>query len=737
MPGAMKYPTAPRDDSVSDTYESATQGSVVIKDPFRPLEEPHSEVTKKWVEEEVELFNKYFESHEGSSDLRDELNKKLLENANYERVGCPSRRNQRVFFSKNDGLQNQSVIYKTQYDPEDNAKMISQAQVLLDPNTLSSDGTTSIGLTSYDDLGKYLAFGVNRAASDWTTIHVLDVETGKELSDKIEYCKFTSVAWLPDASGFFYSRYPEPKTLSQEDKVDKEDTKLGSETDKLEFHKVYFHQIGNTQDKDQLVYQDLDHPNWMFGVALSDDDKYLIITVSESTKDVCQWYYAKLSYQEPKDGGLSIDLSKLEVIKLIDNFDAVYDYITNEGSLFFYRTNLDAPNSKIITIDIEAAKTEQKITRNELIPEKENVLNYACITAGDKIIVNYTIDVKEILEMYDLKGQFVRNIPLPGIGSVGSVHARKDYSEMFYSFSSFTTPGVIIRYKVPENVTSTFYQTKIGLDLSEIETRQVFYHSKDGTKIPMFITARKGVELDGNNPVWLYGYGGFNIALTPYFSMKNMFFVKHFDKAVFALANIRGGAEYGEKWHEGGIKEKKQNVFDDFIAAAEYLIENKYTNPKLLTIEGGSNGGLLVSATMLQRPDLFGCVISQVGVLDMLRYHRFTIGWAWKSDYGCSEEKDGFDYLIKYSPIHNVKKGLVYPSTLVLTSDHDDRVVPLHSFKFIATLQHECPENPNPLLARIETKAGHGGGVALTKAIKSNADVFAFVATELSLRYLS
>uniref|UniRef100_A0A7S1DPL6 Prolyl endopeptidase n=3 Tax=Hemiselmis andersenii TaxID=464988 RepID=A0A7S1DPL6_HEMAN len=630
----------------------------------------------------------------------------------------------RYYFYKNDGLQNQYVLM-TQKTLED------APEVFFDPNALSSDGTKSLGPSSFSESGKYWAYGITASGSDWNTLYVKDIETGKTLEDKVEWVKFSGISWLHDDSGFFYSRYPEPKTLAakgEKDEVEGDDVKRGSETDSNLNMAVYFHKIGDPSSMDTLIYSDPTVPKWMFRAQVSDDGEYMLVTVSESTAPVNRLYTAKVSdvmAHVAAGGGGSVG-----VTKLIDNFDAGYDYVTNEKELFYFKTNKDAPKYKVITIDLGDPGTTK-----DLIPHKEDVLSDALCVANNLLVCVYMKDAHETLWIYSLTdGSVKQQVALPDIGSVANCTGRKEDSEFFYSFGGFVYPGSKFRFDTSSMESMLLREDKVvDHDPSYFETKQVFYASKDGTKIPMFIVCKKGKVFTGDTCTLLYGYGGFSISITPSFSPFRTVFIKHFDGCL-AVANIRGGGEYGEEWHEAGIKLTKQNGFTDFQCAAEYLVDNKYTNPSKLTINGGSNGGLLVGACVNQRPDLFACAIPQVGVMDMLRFHKFTIGYAWCSDYGCADEDEAnFKNLYGFSPLHNIKvpEGDVqYPAVLVTTADHDDRVVPLHSMKYAAQLQHAfkgVAKQKRPLLIRVDVKAGHGAGKPTSKIIEEIADIYAFI----------
>eukprot|EP00941_MAST-03F_sp_MAST-3F-sp1_P006313 g6313.t1 len=693
----------------------------VVEDPYRWLEDPDAPAVENWVERQVKCTNDYMAQHKSTVKKVNERMTKLFD---YEKYGTPFRRGDRYFFFKNDGLQNQYVLYKAN-SLED--AMNGKASVLLDINTWREDGTASYKFVEFSEDGKYMAYGVSLSGSDWTTIYVRDVESCKDLPDKVEWVKFTNVSWTHDHKGFFYSRYPAPNLSDN-----KEDA-AGSETTGNRDHMIYYHTITNQQDV--LVYKTPEHPKWLLSASVSDCGETLLITASESCDPVNSLYYAKLS-------GNSF-LGNIEVVKVVDNFEAEYAYLTNEGSMYYFRTNLNAPKNRIVCVDF----ADGNFNFQEVIEESEKDVMKSILVTTDAstrkpvFLVQYLCDCQHIVEsrrMYadsnGAVGSRICTIDLPAPGSVGALRGRKQDSEFFYSFTSFLYPGTVFRgYHESNNggtTSSVVFDTTVeGFDRSNFMTEQVFYSSKDGTKIPMFIS-RKRSATKSPQPTVLYGYGGFNISLTPSFSVTRLAYMNLFG-GTFCVANLRGGGEYGKSWHEAGQKLNKQNVFDDFHAAAEYLVEKKYTTSKQLAIMGGSNGGLLVAACLIQRPELYGCAISQVPVADMLRFHKFTIGYAWCSDYGNADEnKEEFEYMLKYSPVHNTAKlsGVEIPATMVLTADHDDRVVPLHSYKFISGLQRAVKNAKAPALIRIECKAGHGAGMPTEKVIKQYADVWSFCA---------
>lgn len=680
------YPQPKKVDS-ADTYYGTT-----VEDPYRWMENEADPDLQTWIEAENKITNDFL----AKIPYKQEIFDRLMEVYNYEKRSAPSKKGGKYFFYKNDGLQNQYVLY-VQDSPDSEAKM------LLDPNKLSEDGTVALATTAVSKDGKYLAYAIAKSGSDWNEVYVMDIETRTILEDHIEWVKFSGISWYKD--GFFYSRYDKPDE--------------GKELSSANVNqKVFYHKIGTPQSEDELIYKDEENPTHGFGASVSDDDKYLILSVWEGTSG------NMIRFKDlTKEGS--------EFVSLNNDFDSDISFIDDINGKLLFLTNNDAPNYKIIAVDPKNPAKENWV---DFIPETENVLQGINLTA-DKIIIEYMVDVKSQLELYDYDGNKLSDIELPGIGSVGSISANKEDNFMFYSFSSYTTPGTIYKYNFEDNSTSEYYSTNfVGLDLSEYVVEQVFYKSKDGTEVPMFLVHKKGIELDGNNPTWLYAYGGFNISLTPYFDVRRIFWLEQ--GGVYAVANLRGGGEYGEKWHKAGTLQQKQNVFDDFISAAEYLIDNKYTNSDLLAIQGGSNGGLLVGAVTNQRPDLFQVALPAVGVMDMLRYHLFTIGRAWASDYGLPEDSEEmFKYLYGYSPLHTVQKDKEYPAVLVTTADHDDRVVPAHSFKYIANLQELRQNNINPLMIRIEMKAGHGAGKPTEKILQEWADLYGFTMYNMGLEF--
>jgi prolyl oligopeptidase len=680
----LSYPVAKTVDQVDDYH------GVKVADPYRWLEDTDSADTRAWVEAENKLTFGYLEQIPYRKVIHDRLTKLW----NYERFGVPDKQGDRYFYQHNSGLQNQSVLYVAE-------SLAAEPRVLLDPNTLSSDGTVALVGHAVSEDGKLLAYGTSASGSDWMEWRVRDVSTGKDLPDLIKWVKFSGASWTKDGKGFFYSRYDEPK----------QGTML---RDANYFQKLYFHRLGAAQAEDKLIYERPDNKELGFAGQVTDDGRYLVITVWQGTSPKNRLYYKDLSKADS------------EVVKLLDEFDAEYQFIDNDGPVFWLKTDLDAPRGRVIAIDTQhPARANWKT----IVAQGKDKLNSANVL-NNSFVLAYLKDAQTEVRVYDLNGKFVRNVDLPGIGTADGFGGKRKDKETFYAFTSFIVPTTIYRYDLAAGKSGVFRQPKVDFDPNRYETEQVFYNSKDGTRVPMFLTHKKGLKLDGQNPVLLYAYGGFNISLTPAFSVPNIVWLEM--GGVYAQPNLRGGGEYGEDWHQAGTMLKKQNVFDDFIGAAEWLIANHYTTPAKLAIRGGSNGGLLVGACLTQRPDLYGATLPQVGVMDMLRFHKFTIGWAWTSDYGSSDDPEIFKALYAYSPLHNLKSGTKYPATLVTTADHDDRVVPGHSFKFAATLQAD-QAGPAPVLIRIETKAGHGAGKPISKQIEEIGDAWTFLARNLNM----
>ncbi len=679
----LNYPETARED-VTDNYFGTE-----VAEPYRWLENDTSAATGEWVIAQNELTYSYLDNIK----FRPALKERLTKIYDYPKYGSPFKKNDKYYFFKNDGLQNQSVLYSQ-------ASLDAEPEVLLDPNKLSDDGTVALSQIAFSNNGKYLAYSIARSGSDWNEIYIMDLATKTLLKDVIKWVKFSGIAWQAD--GFYYSAYDAPVA--------------GKEfSNKNEYHKIYFHKVGDAQTADKLVFENKKFPLRNCGAAVTDDEKYLVISETESTSG----------------NSLHIkDLSKpnAPLVTLEAGFENDYNVVDHVNGKLYVLTNWKASNQQLMEVDPAKPARENWKT---ILPETENVLEGVSILGG-KIVAEYLQDASNHVYTYDFTGKKLAEVALPAIGTVSGFSGDKDDNEAFYTFTSFTFPPTIYRYDVAQNKSEVFRKTEVNFNPEDYVSEQQFYTSKDGTKVPMFITYKKGLKKNGKNPTMLYGYGGFNISLNPSFSVARIPFLEQ--GGIYVVANIRGGGEYGEKWHKAGTKMQKQNVFDDFIGAAEYLIAQKYTSPEKLAINGGSNGGLLIGACMTQRPDLFAVAIPEVGVLDMLRYQKFTIGWAWATDYGTSEEsKEMFEYLKAYSPLHNVKEGVKYPATMVMTGDHDDRVVPAHSFKFAATLQHANTGN-YPSLIRIDTKAGHGAGKPVAKVIDAQADMWAFVMYNLGMK---
>ncbi len=674
---SVTYPQTKKVDTV-DTYFG-----VEVQDPYRWLEDDRSEETAAWVKAENEVTFGYL----NKIPFREELKNRLSDLWNYEKVGAPFKEGNYTYFYKNDGLQNQYVIYRYK-----TGEAPSTAEVFLDPNTFKEDGTISLGNVSFSKDGSKLAYGISEGGSDWRKVLVMNTETKELVGDTLHDIKFSGLSWKGE-EGFYYSSYDKPKG-----------SQLSAITDQ---HKVYFHKMGTSQSEDQIVFGATPEEKHRYiGANVTEDDRYLILSLSVSTSG------NKL---------LIKDLTKpnSKFVTILDHTETDSYVMENVGSKLYIVTNLNAPNKKIVTVDANNPSPENW---QDFLPETENVLSAS--TGGGYIFANYMVDAVSKVMQYDYEGKLVREVQLPGIGSVGGFGTKKEEKELYFSFTNYVTPGSIYKYNIASGTSELFIKPEIDFNPENYESHQVFYNSKDGTKIPMIITHKKGLKMDGKNPTILYGYGGFNISLTPSFSISNAVWMEQ--GGIYAVPNLRGGGEYGKKWHDAGTQMKKQNVFDDFIAAAEYLTENKYTSKDYLAIRGGSNGGLLVGATMTQRPDLMKVALPAVGVLDMLRYHTFTAGAGWAYDYGTAEDsKEMFAYLKGYSPLNNVKEGTSYPATLITTGDHDDRVVPAHSFKFAAELQSKHVGD-NPVLIRIETDAGHGAGTPVSKTIEQYADIFGF-----------
>ncbi|KAG2692877.1 hypothetical protein I3760_08G072400 [Carya illinoinensis] len=720
----LQYPIARRDQSVVDDYHG-----VKVSDPYRWLEDPDAEEVKEFVQKQVKLTESLLEKCEAREKLRESITK-LFDHPRYE---APFRRGDKYFYFHNTGLQAQNVLYVQD-------SLDGKPEVLLDPNTLSEDGTVSLNTLSVSEDAKYLAFGLSTSGSDWVTIKVTRVEDKKVEADTLSWVKFSSISWTHDSKGFFYSRYPAPK--------EGEGIDAGTETNSNLYHELYYHFLGTDQSEDILCWRDSENPKYSFGADVTDDGKYVLLNIGEGCDPVNKFYYCDLSALPNGLAGMKGKNDLLPFIKLIDEFDAQYIAIANDDTLFTFHTNKDAPKYKLVRVDLK----EPTVWTDVIQEAKNDVLKSARAVNGNQMIVSYLSDVKYVLQIRDLKsGSLLHQLSID-IGTVLGISARREDNIVFIWFTSFLTPGIIYQY----NLGTEFPEKKIfreivvpGFDGSEFHVNQVFVPSKDGTKIPMFIVARENILLDGSHPCLLYGYGGFNISLTPLFNVGRIVLLRHLG-VVFCIANIRGGGEYGEEWHKAGALARKQNCFDDFISAAEYLTSAGYTQPKKLCIEGRSNGGLLIGASINQRPDLFGCALAHVGVMDMLRFHKFTIGHTWTSDYGCSDKEEEFHWLLKYSPLHNVRRHweehpdqpCQYPSTMLLTADHDDRVVPLHSLKLLATMQYvlctslENSPQTNPIIGRIECKAGHGAGRPTQKLIDEAADQYGFMAKMLDATWI-
>lgn len=676
-----EYPKAERDETVVDNYFGTE-----VADPYRWLENDTSAATMAWVEAERALTNDYL-SH---IPMRETLKERLTQIADYEKYGVPSKRFGKYFYSKNDGLQNQSVYYMQDANG-------GEPEVLLDPNTLSDDGTVSLGGMSMSHDGKYLAYTIQRSGSDWVEIYVKDIATKELLPDHIEWAKFTGASWYKD--GFFYAAYDKPVEGKEFSNVN-------------ENHKIYYHKLGDPQEKDELFYENPKQPRYFHSVGLTEDERYMFLYESGQGAGHTLW----IRDMNDKKG---------KFVQIAFDMDYQYSPIDIIDGKMYIMTNYDAPKGMVCVVDVNDVNKASIENWEVLIPENDNVMVGAQMGAG-KMIVTYDKDAANHAYVYELDGTMKHEIQFPTFGSTGIV-SRYDEPEIFYAFTSFTFPTTIYRYDIETNKSEVFRAPNVAFNPEDYVTEQVFYTSKDGTRVPMFLTYRKDLKKDGKNPTLLYGYGGFNITLNPGFSTMRIPFLEM--GGIYVMANLRGGNEYGEEWHLAGTKLQKQNVFDDFIAAAEYLIDNKYTSPDYLAINGGSNGGLLVGAVVNQRPDLFRVAVPQVGVMDMLRYHMFTIGWNWASDYGTSEDsKEMFEALYAYSPLHTIQSGpdVHYPAIMVTTADHDDRVVPAHSFKYAAELQH-AQTGDEPKIIRIDSKAGHGGGKPMAKVIEEQADIYAFI----------
>lgn len=682
---AIEYPATRRVDH-TDNYHGTE-----VADPYRWLEADvrESDEVAAWVESQSEFARSYLDA----IPAQEVFAQRLEELYNYERFSAPSRKGGKYFYFKNDGLQDQAVLYVGNSDTD-------VGRVLLDPNTWSDDGTVALSSFSVSEDGKLIAFSKSASGSDWKTIHIMEIETGKMRDDVLEWVRFGGVDWDHTGQGFYYARYPEDEAGDKHQSVALN-------------QKIYYHTLGTPQSEDQLVYERPDHPDWSFGVSVTDDGEWLVLYISSGTDPQNQIWIKSLTAGEE------------DFRPIVDNFDNEYSMLASQGNKLYFLTDESAPQKRIVVTDATNPKAFF-----EIVPERDATLVDGDLVGG-RLIARYLKDVHTEVEMFTPEGESLGQVHLPGIGSANGFGGREEYKETYFTFTNAVTPTSIYRLDIESGETSVLRRPQIDFDPEKYEVEQVFYASKDGTKIPMMIAHRKGLEKNGDNPTLLYAYGGFNISLTPGFSVDYVAWMEQ--GGVVAIPNLRGGGEYGEDWHQAGKKEKKQNVFDDFIAAAEWLIDNKYTRSERLAIRGGSNGGLLVGAVMTQRPDLFGACLPAVGVHDMLRFHKFTAGQFWRTEYGSSDEPDEFVYLLAYSPYHNVEEGTAYPPTMVTTADTDDRVVPMHSFKFAAALQH-AQASDDPILLRVELKAGHGAGTPISKHIDQVADLWAFLAKTFDMK---
>ena len=679
----FEYPSPRKGDQVDDYH------GVKVADPYRWLEDADSAESRAWIDSENKLTGSYL----AAIPQREQIKARLTELWNYEKYGSPFKVGRHYVYAKNDGLQNQSVYYITD-------SLTDPGRVFFDPNKLSADGTAALGGSSFTDDGKLWAYGVAVAGSDRTEWKVMDVDTGKLLSDTLKPNRQGGISWLNDNSGFYYSRFP--------------DAQEGAELKGTNFgEQLYFHKMGTPQADDVLIYTPADK-EYFVGSTVSEDGKWQVLSIGKGTSPKNMVYFQSLA------------AAGAPIQPLVDNMDAGYSFIGNDGAVFYFQTDKDSPRGKIVKVDTAAKDRKWDV----VVPEAAETLQGVDFI-NNQFVLNYLKDAYTKISIVDTKGKRVREVQLPGIGSAGGFNGKRNDTDTFYSYSSFNAPPTIYHCDMKTGKSELFRQAKVKFNPNDYEVKQVFYPSKDGTKIPMFIVHKKGIKLDGSNPTLLYGYGGFNIPITPGFSVSRLPWLEM--GGVYAVANIRGGSEYGEAWHEAGTKLKKQNVFDDFIAAAQFLIDDKITRPDKLAIQGGSNGGLLIGAVLNQRPDLFGAALPAVGVMDMLRFPKFTIGWAWTSDYGSPDDPDEFKAIYAYSPLHNIKPGTKYPATLITTADHDDRVFPAHSFKYAATMQ-AAQAGDAPILIRIETKAGHGAGKPTAKIIEEQADLLAFLVKNLNMK---
>ena len=673
---SIQYPPTRAEDFVEDLH------GVPVPDPYRWMEDLESAELRQWIEAQNELTFGLLES----SPLREEIRERMTALWNFEKYSPPTKKAGRYFFFYNDGLQNQDVLYWM-------ADLDGDARVVIDPNTLSEDGTVALSGASVSRDGRYLAYGLADAGSDWQAWHVRRVDDGVDTDDLVEWVKFAWASWDAESEGFFYSRYdaPEGAALKQANY----------------FHKLYYHKLGTDQSEDKLIYDRPDQKGWLFNGSVSEDGRYLIINVSQGTAAENAIFVRDLA--DPQGA----------VIELLPRFDAEYVFVGNDGPRFYFQTDLDAPMQRLVAVDLAHPAPADWV---EVIPESWDKLEFVNYVGGC-FIGTYLHDAVNEVKFFKTDGTPDGNLVLLGLGTVLGFSGRSDDPETFYKFTSFTKPGSVYRLDLAAREVTLFRQPNLAFDPSEYVTRQVFYESKDGTEVPLFISHRKDLQIDGDTPTYLYGYGGFNISIPAAFSVPNLVWMER--GGIYAQAQLRGGGEYGRAWHEDGMLHNKQNVFDDFIAAAEYLIEKGYTRKEKLVVGGRSNGGLLVGAVLTQRPDLFGVALPNVGVLDMLRFHKFTIGWAWVSDYGSPEDEEDFKALLAYSPYHNIREGVAYPPTMVMTGDHDDRVFPAHSFKFAAALQ-KAQGGDAPVVIRIETRAGHGAGKPTAKLIEEFSDMWTF-----------
>jgi len=685
------YPNAPTSDAVDDFHGTK------IADPYRPLENPDAPETRSWIEAENRLTESWLAGAKGRAKVRERLTALW----DYERYSPPFREGGHYFFEKNNGLQNQAVLYVL-------PSLEATPRVLLDPNTLSKDGTVALSGYAVSPDGKHLAYGLAAAGSDWNEWRVLEVKSGKETGDLLKWVKFSGAAWTKDGKGFYYSRYDAPRPGAELAAVNKS-------------QKLFYHRLGVPQAEDLLVYERPDDPELGFGASVSDDGRYLVVGVWKGTDTRNRIYVRDLARKDAP------------FVKLFDDFDARYEVVDNVGTLFYVSTDKNAPRGRVVTVDVEAFEKSlaegpnAKPTLMDVIPQGADTISAVRLLA-DRLVVIFMKDAAEEARIFSRDGRREREIALPALGMLHGFAGKRADRETFYAFTSFTHPTTIFRYDFSTGTSTVFQKPKVDFDPAAYETSRVFYSGKDGTKIPMFLVHRKGMKKDGENPTYLYGYGGFNVPLGPSFSPARVAWLEQ--GGLYAQPSIRGGSEYGQEWHKGGMLAKKQNVFDDFIAAAEWLVASRWTSAGRLGIVGGSNGGLLVGAVLNQRPDLFGAAVPAVGVMDMLRFHKFTIGWAWVSDYGSPDDPEAFRWIYSYSPLHNIRKGMKYPAVLAVTADHDDRVVPAHSFKYTAALQ-AAQAGDAPILIRIETKAGHGAGKPTAKSIEEAADIQAFLGRAL------